>query len=215
MTATIDQLQSRERVEPGSHDIALGEFPSTCSTIPENPDSIASEAVEQLNRSLSAKDNAGVASLFIENSYWRDHLCHSWDFHTIKGNQAISVFTTGPTVPSKIEIDRSSALKAPHVGPIDAFGEVNGIEFFIKITTQNGHGNGVVRLAEDSGKWKFFTVFATLVGATGIDEATGPNRPAGAQHGEQQGRNNWKDRRIDEANFEKKDPAVLIVGMWA
>ncbi|CAI7663807.1 unnamed protein product [Penicillium bialowiezense] len=212
MKATTHPLQSRERVEPGSHDIALGKFPPTSSTTPENPDGIASEVVDQLNRSLSAKDSAGVASLFIENSYWRDHLCHSWDFHTIKGSQAISVFTTGPNVPSKIEIDRSSALKAPHLGPIDAFGEVNGIEFFIKITTQNGRGNGVVRLAEESGKWKIFTVFATLVGATDIDEATGLNRPVGAQHGEQQGRKNWKDRRVDEVNFENKDPAVLIVG---
>ncbi|QQK41356.1 Flavin-containing monooxygenase-like [Penicillium digitatum] len=41
-------------------------------------------------------------------------------------------------------------------------------------------------------------------------------RPFGARHGEQQGRKNWKDRRIDEINFEGKDPAVLILGMcWA
>jgi hypothetical protein len=38
-------------------------------------------------------------------------------------------------------------------------------------------------------------------------------RPFGVRHGEQQGRKNWKDRRIDEINFEGKDPAVLIVGM--
>ena len=213
MTAAIDLPPSRERVEPGSFDIQLGEFPKTSTTTPEDPDGIATEIIHQLNLSLATKDKAATSSLFIENSYWRDHLCYSWDFHTIKGAQAISAFVTEPKTASKIEIDRSSAIKAPHVGPIDAYGEVNGIEFFIKITTENGHGNGVVRLAEQSDKWKIFTVFTSLVGATGVDEATGPNRPVGVQHGEQQGRKNWKDRRVDEVNSEGKDPSVLIVGM--
>jgi hypothetical protein len=34
------------------------------------------------------------------------------------------------------------------------------------------------------------------------------------QHGAQQGRQNWQDRRIAEENFEEKDPAVLVVGMY-
>ncbi|CAG8923664.1 unnamed protein product [Penicillium salamii] len=211
MTA-VTEIPSSERVEPGSHNIAFGQFPTTSSTTPEDPDRIATDVVDQLNQSLSAKNSAAVSALFIENSYWRDHLCYSWDYHTIKGDQAISAFVTEPETPSKIEIDRSSALKAPHAGPIDAFGDVNGIEFFIKVTTQNGQGDGVVRLAEEDGKWKVFTVFTSLTGATGINEATGPNRPVGAHHGEEQGRKNWRDRRVDEANFESKDPAVLIVG---
>jgi hypothetical protein len=211
MTATID-TPSRERVEPGSVDIPLGQFPETSSTTPENPDEIATEIIDQLNLALSAKDKAGTSSLFIENSYWRDHLCYSWEFHTIKGGQDISAYVTEPKIASKIEIDRSSALKAPHVGPIDAFGEVIGIEFYIKVTTENGLGNGIVRLAEQSDRWKIFTVFTSLIGATGVDEETGPHRPVGVQHGEQQGRKNWKDRRADEVNSEDKDPAVLIIG---
>jgi hypothetical protein len=200
-------------VEPGSCDIELGKFPQTSSSSPENPDEIATAIIDQLNSSLSAKDSSQVSPLFIENSYWRDHLCYSWDFHTIKGNKAIVEYVTAPKTPSKIVIDRSSALKAPHVGPIDAFGEVNGIEFFITVTTENGHGNGVVRLAEEAGEWKIFTVFTSLIGASGANEATGPNRPVGVKHGEQQGRKNWSDRRHDDVNFEGKDPAVLIVGM--
>ncbi|CAG8262893.1 unnamed protein product [Penicillium olsonii] len=211
MTA-ITELPSSERPEPGSHNIAFGQFPATSSTTPADPDRIAGELIDQLNQCLSAKDSAAVSALFLENSYWRDHLCYVWDYHTIKGSGAIAAFVTGPETSSKIEIDRSSAFRAPHAGPIDAFGDVHGIEFFIKVTTHNGQGNGVVRLAEESGKWKIFTIFTSLTEATGIDEAVGPNRPIGAQHGEQQGRKNWKDRRADEAKFENKDPAVLIVG---
>lgn len=206
-------LQSRDRVEPGSHDIPLGEFPPTSVSSPENPGVIASDIINQLNESLAAKDGGNIAALFIENCYWRDHLCYSWDFRTINGAQAISAYVTEPKTPCKIEIDHSSAFRTPHTGPIDAFGDVLGLEFFIKVTTANGHGNGVVRLAEESGSWKLFNVFTSLVGVADVEEATGFNRPIGVQHGEQKGRENWRDRRVDEVNYVDKEPAVLIVGM--
>lgn len=209
----MDTLESKDRVEPGSHDIPLGKFPQTSLSSPENPGAIATDIINQLNESLAAKDSGKIASLFIENCYWRDHLCYSWDFRTINGAQAISAYVTEPKTPCKIEVDQSSDFKAPHTGPIDAFGEVHGIEFFIKVTTANGYGNGVVRLAEESGNWKLFNVFTSLVGAADVEEATGLNRPIGVQHGEQQGRKNWQDRRVDEVNCVDKEPAVLIVGM--
>lgn len=120
----MDTLQSRDRVEPGSHDIPLGEFPPTSVSSPENPGAIASDIINQLNESLAAKDSGKIAALFIENCYWRDHLCYSWDFRTINGAQAISAYVTEPKTPCKIEIDHSSAFRAPHTGPIDAFGDV-------------------------------------------------------------------------------------------
>lgn len=205
---------SRERVVPGSCNIPLGEFPKTMSESPSDsaldPDGIADKIIAQLNQSLAAKDKAAVSSLFLENCYWRDHLCYSWDFHTHEGPAAISAFVT-EAPPSKIEIDRSSAFKSPHKGPIDSFGDVLGIEFFIKVTTANGHGNGVIRLAEQDGNWKIFTVFTSLVDLKGHEQDL--KRPFGVQHGEQKGRKNWKDRRADEIDFVDKDPAVLIVGM--
>ncbi|KAJ5467515.1 hypothetical protein N7475_005267 [Penicillium sp. IBT 31633x] len=204
---------SRERVVPGSCNIPLGEFPKTMSESPSDsaldPDGIADKIIAQLNQSLAAKDKAAVSSLFLENCYWRDHLCYSWDFHTHEGPAAISAFVT-EAPPSKIEIDRSSAFKSPHKGPIDSFGDVLGIEFFIKVTTANGHGNGVIRLAEQDGNWKIFTVFTSLVDLKGHEQDL--KRPFGVQHGEQKGRKNWKDRRADEIDFVDKDPAVLIVG---
>lgn len=71
----------------------------------------------------------------------------------------------------------------------------------------------MVRLAEESGNWKLFNVFTSLVGAADMEEATGFNRPIGVQHGEHKGRKNWQDRRVDEVNYVDKEPAVLIVGM--
>jgi hypothetical protein len=211
---TAEQLTpSRERVEPGSFNIPLGTFPQTCSSTPESPDKIASSLIEQLNSALDKKDSSAVSELFIENSYWRDHLCFSWDFRTLKDRDVIAKFVTGSSSTAKAEIDRSSAFRAPHNGPIDAYGEVHGIEFFIKITSNFGHGQGIVRLAQQGSEWKIFTVFTSLEGLTGHNEAVDGNRPVGVQHGEQQGRTNWQDRRIADSNYESKQPSVLVVGM--
>lgn len=204
---------SRERVEPGSFNIPLGTFPQTCSETPEDPDKIATCVIDQLNSALSEKHTSALSELFIENCYWRDHLCFSWEFRTLKGRDAIAKFVTGSSSAIKAEIDRSSAFRSPHNGPIDAYGEVHGIEFFVNVTSNFGHGQGVVRLAQQGSEWKIFTVFTSLEGLNGHCEAVNSSRPAGVQHGGQLGRTNWKERRILEENFEEKQPSVLVVGM--
>lgn len=205
-------VESRDRVEPGSFDIPLGSYPQT-SPAPENPDQIATEIVNQLNNALSKKDGNALTQMFLENSYWRDHLCFSWEFRTLKGRPSIADYVTKSPSTLSFEVDRSSALKAPHAGPIDAFGEVHGVEFFTKLTTNFGSGDGIVRLALQGSEWKIFTVFTSLVQITGHEDKISAHRPVGVQHGEQQGRKNWQDRRNATANFEEKDPAVLVVGM--
>lgn len=207
-------LPSRYRVEPGSYDIPVGTFPQTSSTTPENPDQIATAIVEKLNVALANKDSAALVSLFIENCYWRDHLCLSWDFRCLKGREAIAKYVGTSSASIKAEIDRSSPFRAPHTGPIDAFGDVHGIVFFVKVNTNFGTGNGVVRLAQQGDEWKIFTVSTLLLELNGHAEATASHRPLGVQHGARQGRQNWQDRRNAEINYEGKEPAVLIVGRF-
>ncbi|KAJ5094311.1 hypothetical protein N7456_010172 [Penicillium angulare] len=205
-------LPSRYRVEPGSCDIPIGVLPATASSTPENPDPIASDLIAKLNDSITKQDSAALAALFTENSYWRDHLCLSWEFRTLKGSSALSEFAVKSPSSIKLEVDRTSTLRAPHNGPIDAFGEVNGIEFFVTVTTTFGKGNGIVRLAQQGDEWKIFTVYTSLVEITKHEEATFHQRPAGVQHGAHQGRTNWQDRRNADENLEGKDPTVVIVG---
>ncbi|KAJ6161261.1 hypothetical protein N7470_004657 [Penicillium chermesinum] len=202
-TADVAQpaIPSRSRVEPGSHDIPLGVLPRTSTSTPENPDRIASEIITKLNESIAKKDSAAVAALFLDNSYWRDHL------------PSLVGIPHGSAASIKLGIDRSAPHKAPHNGPIDAFGEVHGIEFFVTATTNVGSGVGVVRLAQEGSDWKIFTAFTTLRELKGYEEATGPRRPIGVQHGAYQGRTNWQDRRNAAMNYENgKEPAVMIVG---
>jgi hypothetical protein len=208
-------LPSRYRVEPGSCDIPIGVLPKTCTSTPEKPEIIASNVIEKVNSSIAKKDAAALASLFIDNSYWRDHLCLTWEFRTLKGAEALSKFVVGSTSVIKLELDNSSPFTAPHNGPIDAFGEVHGIEFFVKVSTSFGNGRGIVRLAQEGEEWKIFTVFTTLNEITSHEELVNGHRPVGVQHGAHQGRTNWQDRRTASENYEEKDPAVLIVGMYS
>lgn len=220
MAATLDPgaalrhrpIPSRDRIEPGSYNIPLGKFPQTCSTASIDPNKVASELIEQLNSALSAKDYQAVSNLFLENGYWRDHLCLSWDFRTLKGREDISSFLSKGCRLVSVDIDRSSAFRAPHVGPIDGFGDVTGVEFFTKATTQLGSGQGVARVAEIDGTWKFSTFFSSLTDIKGHEESVNHRRPRGVQHGEQKGCKNWLEKRIDDINFEGKSPAVIIIG---
>lgn len=211
-----NDIPSHERAEPGSHNIPLGQLPATSTITPDNPSAIANSIIEKFNSHVSSKDTASLKSLFIENSYWRDHLVLSPDFRTIHGVEKVVEYILS-AISSRsfisIEIDTSSEFKAPHFGPIDAFGEVNGIEFFVIVSTDVGTGHGVVRLAQDGDEWKFFTVFSSLVGLIGKGEKS--SRETGVKHGEQQGRKNWLDRRDEEKNYEGTQPDVLVVGEYS
>ncbi|PLN80169.1 putative flavo protein [Aspergillus taichungensis] len=203
--------ESRNRVEPGSVNIPVGKFPPSSTSTSVNAEQVATEIIDQLNTALAQKDYKSIAGLFLDDGFWRDHLCLSWDFRTIKGSQDIAKFLADHPQPFKLALDHSSPFRAPHIGPIDAFGDVTGIEFFVSVTTAVGSGWGVVRLAETDG-WKIFTCFTSLRELTGAEEKVNDRRPVGVQHGEQTGRKNWQDRRAADINFEDKEPAVVIIG---
>lgn len=218
-TATTKMaVPSRERVETGSFNIPKGTLPPTSTTTPtpDQVDKIASDLIQKLNDSIKSSNWSSLKSLFLENSYWRDHLVLSWDFRTLSGPSKIAEYisSAGDLASSlSIDIDRSSPLRAPHAGPIDAIGEVHGIEFYVKIGSSVGSAEGIVRLAQDGSDWKLFTVFTSLVGIKGKEELIGLNRPAGVEHGAQSGRKNWLDRRDAARNYDRTEPDVLIVGM--
>ena len=79
--------------------------------------------------------------------------------------------------------------------------------------TDVGSGAGIVRLVQDDGKWKVFTLFTCLMELMGYEEVTGERRPFGVEHGERASRENWLDQRNAEKNFEdNQEPTVLILG---
>ena len=210
-----DDVRSSHKIVPGSYNIPLGVFPPPPWSFPD-PNVVASKLVERLNKSLEERDAPAIQVLFHENSYWRDHLCLTWDLRTLKGRDKIAHFVANSPEGVSIEVDASTPFRAPKHGPIDGLygpaSNASGIEFFVKVATKAGAGRGVARLAEVQGQWKFFTLFTTLEKLRGHEELLNERRPNGAEHGEHVGRQNWQDRRQAAVEFRDREPAVLIVG---
>jgi cation diffusion facilitator CzcD-associated flavoprotein CzcO len=206
---------SSHRVEPGSVNVPLGEYPRTSTSSDVDAGKVAADLVSQLSKAISGKDSKALSSLFLhDKSYWRDHLGLSWDLRTQKGSDKIAAFVQkSKNPPTKIEIDASAANRAPAFGPIDGgIGKVNGISSFITFETDLGRGRGLIALAEEDGQWKFFTVFTALLELKGHEESVGRNRTKGVSHGGDPMRKNWRETREAETNLEGMEPKVLILG---
>ncbi|RYP07603.1 hypothetical protein DL765_009104 [Monosporascus sp. GIB2] len=173
---------------------------------------VASKIISDFNQLLEQKDHKAIADLFVENGYWRDHLCLTWDLRTAKGKDKIRTFLENGHHLHKVNLDESSPLYAPQVAPLRGDGSVRGIQFFTIVTTQQGSGRGIVRLVEDAGQWKIWTFFTSMGKLSGHEEPLGPNRASGVEHGAVAGRKSWLDRRVEENNFEHGEPDVLIIG---
>ncbi|KAJ2974456.1 hypothetical protein NUW58_g8652 [Xylaria curta] len=213
-TAAVDQVPSSQRLVPGSFNIPLAPWPTTEAIDGKSTDTtaISSKIIDSFNQSLEKKDYQSVADLFVDNGYWRDQLALTWDLRTAKGkDKIINILQAGHHLVS-VNIDNSSAGGGPQVVDLRYDSSVRGILFFTTVTTQFGSGRGVVRLIQESGKWKIWTFFTMVEKLKGHEEAIGPNRPSGVQHGVQAGRKNWVERRQAESNFENSEPEVLIVG---
>ncbi|KAF2787115.1 FAD/NAD(P)-binding domain-containing protein [Melanomma pulvis-pyrius CBS 109.77] len=214
-TPSSGTVPSRSRVEPGSVNIPLGEYPATTATqSPDYAKNISEEVIFTLNAALSQKDYVTLASLFLsDKSYWRDHLALTWDLRTVKGAGSIVEYVKATSTPiTRVEIDSSSAYRAPGFKPIDAWGDVTGIQFFITFETEVGRGRGVVSLAWQDPEWQIFTISTVLTELKGFEEATGKKRTRGVQHGGNPERKNWRETREADAEFEGSEPRVLIIG---
>ncbi|MCJ1228592.1 hypothetical protein MMC12_005253 [Toensbergia leucococca] len=216
-TAAVD-VPSYARVEPGSSQLSPAIYPKASPSSPVDINAIASEWVSELNKAFTGTDYTAVAQLFLRDSYWRDQLGLSWDYHTLHGPENISSFLKSAPKGCRIkslEVDSSSSVRQPSVSGVDFNGKVQGVVSFLTIETDVGRGRGLVRLLQDQedGKWKAFTLFTTMHELKGHEETVRGRRPNGVIHGGQPGRKNWQERRKATENFEGDiEPTVLILG---
>ena len=205
---------SAQRVEPGSVNIPLGTYPATATSSDVDAAKVAQDVISRLANAISRKDSAAIGELFLhDNSYWRDHLALTWQLRTLKGSDKISNFVASSKTPlTKLEIDSSEPHRKPNLGPLDALGESKGIVAFITFETDIGRGQGILKLAEEKGEWKIFTLYTNLTELKGHEELNGRRRTKGVQHGGDPNRKNWRERREAESNLEGINPTVLIIG---
>ena len=208
-------VPSSNRVESGSVNLAIADLSSIPTSEPVNIESAAAEWTDAFNKVIQSGTYSGLSELFLEKSFWRDHLGLGWDFHTLKGPKEIIAFLNNSKKGCRLKsvaIDKSSPFRAPHVSGFDGAGKIKGVETFLTTETDVGSGMGVARLVEDRGKWKAFTLFTSMRELKGHEESVASRRPQGVDHGGKPGRKNWQERRVADANYENSEPAVLILG---
>jgi hypothetical protein len=211
-----DMLESANRVEPGSFPLSIAKYPEAGSSKLADADNVATKWVESFNQIIAHPNLAALSDIFLQESYWRDQLCLSWDFRTLNGPEKmidlLEKENRGCRIKS-IALDKTSALRCPKFSTLDADGTIAIMQAFLTVETDVGSGSGVVRLAQEQGVWKAFTLFTMLKELKGFEPLVGGKRPFGVQHGEHESRQNWLDRRKVEEGFQDgQDPTVLIVG---
>lgn len=218
MATAAVELPSSNRRLPGSHALPEICYPKSADPSQLDATSIVTDWLSLFNSHLRS-GAPNLSKVFLKDSYWRDLLCLTWDFHTLSGQEKIASLLKTQSQASRIEslaIDETSDVGKPTGASLDFGGTLHGIQSFLTVETDVGRGRGLVRLVQDlddGGKWKAFTLFTALKELRGYEELIGERRPTGVTHGSQLGRKNWKERRNAEENFEDGlEPAVIIVG---
>lgn len=222
MAIQATHIPPSNHVLPGSRLLPTAPFPDTHSspcTLPPSKTSSKSIADEWISafKDLLSGDHGSITKLFLNESYWRDLLCMTWDFHTIQGPEQISNFIQSSRQDSRltmISLDDSSAHKSPQALE---FGCLKAVRAFLKVETSIGRGEGLVRLVSDTndgGRWKALTLFTTLKELKGYEENIRSRRPRGTGNSLENRGQNWKDLLVTQQNFEgHRQPTVLILGM--
>ncbi|GAB2936684.1 NAD(P)/FAD-dependent oxidoreductase [Rhodococcus aerolatus] len=180
----------------------------------ERPPETTDPAPERVQRwladfeaALAAGDAARAAAMFTSDCYWRDLVAFTWNLKTVEGPAGVRDLldaTLARVAPTGFRITEGETPTA-----------ADGVtEAWIELETSVGRGRGQLRLKEEDGEQKAWTLLTTLYELTGFEEPRGTQRPMGAEHGAQKGRSSWSERREQEAAElgYTRQPYVLVVG---
>lgn len=155
-------------------------------------------------------DAEAAASLFRPDGHWRDVLAFTWHLRTVSGPAQIKE-TFARTLPQT----GANAFALHDATPPRLVQRAGShvVEVTFDFRTAVGSGRGVARLLPgDGNELQASTLTTTLVGLDAFPERRGENRPRGEAGGRTFGGSNWLDKRRDEAAYDDREPAVLIVG---
>lgn len=178
---------------------------------------VASAWFKQFAKHVEAGDAPGTSALFLEDSFWRDHLALTWEFRTFHGSERIVHFLADVLASADTKMTNLK-IEEDHVELQTPYPDLAWIEAFFTFETSVGLGSGVVRIVPvgvsgDSDRavreWKAHTVYTSLEALKNHPERLGALRSFEKHQG-----GTWSERRRRELNFEDPDvtPAVVVVG---
>jgi hypothetical protein len=189
-------------------------YPHAPSSIPDDVRPVVESWVNSLTQVLKNNSFDSFKELFQDESYWRDHLCLSWDLRTFHGPEKIQSFLERNSKGLRIKcitIDESDEFHIPKVKALDHKGKITGIRSYLKIETDVGTGKGLLNLSKDpdQGSWKAFTLYTCLQELSRYKETIKYNRRLGTESfvdvGNYYGGLPGNDRTNNQ-------PTVLVVG---
>ncbi len=169
------------------------------------PDDRALAWLAAFEDALKARDVARASGLFASTSFWRDLVSFTWNLKTVENRDGVADLLTHT-------LDRTDPSGFALAEPAD---EADGVvTAWIEFETAVGRGNGLLRLVEEDGADKAFTLLTALQELKGHEEPRGPRRSMGAQHGIDKERQTWKEQRQAEAESlgSTEQPYVLVIG---
>ena len=170
-----------------------------------DPQARADAWLARFESALEARDIEAAANLFATESYWRDLVAFTWNLKTVEGRDGVRDLlsaTLDQTDPSGFQTEEP---------PDEADGVVTA---WILLETRVGRARGLLRLVEEDGEDRAYTLLTTLYELKGHEEPRGTHRPMGAEHGATKSRQTWKERQQEEAETlgSTTQPYVLVIG---
>lgn len=199
------------------HDISLHLFTKPKLTIKDTspPRDIAQRWLDRFASAFSKNDISQLPSLIHKDSWWRDHLALSWDFHTLHTLSTITSFLQ--TRLSECEFSNFRLAETGQFAPSSST-PIEGLEWvetMFSFDTKVGRGKGMVRLVQgEDGIYKGYMIHTSLQELKGFEEMSGARRPHGGNNSLVGGvkKGNWLERRRRTVDFSDEQPQVLIIG---
>jgi len=174
--------------------------------------STVSRWLDQFEKSLTAGNAVELASLFTDESHWRDVLAFTWSITPVPGRHNLARALIEAQQDSKAQNFALSPVR--HVPRRVSRLGIDCIEAFIQFDTHIGLGNGCIRLVNEASSdvVKAWVLLTTLEELKGFEENTGSRRPTGEAYSRNFGGENWLDQRQREQRYDDREPAVLVIG---
>jgi len=171
---------------------------------------IANRWLATFERALAGRDDVLLKTLFHPESHWRDVLALTWHIRTVNGREAVLgelKAHAGQAHPTGFRTDphRTAPRHVTRAG-------TDAIEAIFQFETDEGRGNGVLRLLPDEKNMRAWTLLTALDEIKGFEEQVGRSRPKGESYSRDFQGPNWLDLRKSAAAYVERDPVVLVVG---
>ena len=154
---------------------------------------------------LAVRDIDRVAGMFAVDSFWRDLVSFTWNLKTMEGREQITDMLTTRLAGTDPSGFRTRETPTADEGVTTAF---------IEFETAVGRGVGHLRLKDEDGVPRAWTLLTALQELKGHEEPKGPSRVLGAVHGDDPDPRSWAEKRAEEeAELGRSiQPYALVIG---